>query len=247
MLRFLKNFRKHSIEQSKMKKVILYAIGEIFLVVIGILIAVQLNNWNNQRKLDRAESVTLNRLYEDLLSDQERFVFLDSAMKYNIAVCDTVINLIENQTSTEDRMELIKYEPTFNFILETNTTTYDEMINTGRLYSLSSRRLRSWIALYYRQARKWGGYSDDNTKRLQEAVTQPTLNDYWVIQNKLNENKRVSLKKYPWLTQVHSNELKAIEHLTYLTRSMLLDNLRNYDVVKGIHEGLMKDLKLNRK
>ena len=61
MLHFLRKIRRSLINSGHMKKYTLYAIGEIALVVIGILIALQINNWNEWRK-DREEEEKL--LYE---------------------------------------------------------------------------------------------------------------------------------------------------------------------------------------
>ena len=49
MLRFFRQLRKDQLMSEMTRKYILYAIGEILLVVIGILIALQINNWNQQR------------------------------------------------------------------------------------------------------------------------------------------------------------------------------------------------------
>ncbi len=244
MLGFLGKFRRKNIKETKMKKIIFYAFGEILLLVLGILIAVQLNNWNTSRKLEQAEDITLNRLYEDLLSDTQRFEFLDSAIQHQISLADSAIQLIEEQKTYQDRLNIIRIAPIEIFILETNTATYDEMINTGRLYSLSSRRLRSWISLYYRQANKWGAYSDGNTNRLRTAINQPMLNDYWTIQEKLERNKFIGPSHYPWLSQQSSDELKEIENLMYLTSAILQQNLGNFKVVKSIRERLKEEIKI---
>jgi len=50
MIRFFRTIRKKLIEEDNVRKYLLYAIGEILLVVIGILIALQVNNWNEERK-----------------------------------------------------------------------------------------------------------------------------------------------------------------------------------------------------
>ena len=50
MLGFLRRIRRSLIDQGHLKKYFIYAIGEIILVVAGILIALQINNWNEQRK-----------------------------------------------------------------------------------------------------------------------------------------------------------------------------------------------------
>ena len=52
--------------ENKLSKYLLYAIGEILLVVIGILIALQVNNWNEQRKLQEQEITLLSDLKSDL-------------------------------------------------------------------------------------------------------------------------------------------------------------------------------------
>ena len=52
-------------------KYLKYAIGEILLVVIGILIALQINNWNDQRKLKQQEQTYYCKISEDLITDLE--------------------------------------------------------------------------------------------------------------------------------------------------------------------------------
>ena len=55
MIKFFRNIRKDLMEKNKTSRYIKYAIGEIILVVIGILIALQINNWNENRKLKAIE------------------------------------------------------------------------------------------------------------------------------------------------------------------------------------------------
>ena len=55
MIKFFRHIRQSMINQNRTKKYLLYAIGEIILVVIGILIALQINNWNEQRKILKSE------------------------------------------------------------------------------------------------------------------------------------------------------------------------------------------------
>jgi hypothetical protein len=57
----------------KLSRYLLYAIGEIILVVIGILIALQINNWNEDRKSLRAEKEILTNLYDNLGVDSIQF------------------------------------------------------------------------------------------------------------------------------------------------------------------------------
>jgi hypothetical protein len=66
MLKFFQRIRRKLIDEGNLKKYLLYAIGEILLVVIGILIALQINNWNEYKKDRITESKLLIELKENL-------------------------------------------------------------------------------------------------------------------------------------------------------------------------------------
>ena len=66
MIRFFRQIRQRMLTENRFSKYLLYAIGEIFLVVIGILIALQINNWNEYRKSGLAELALLQELKSDL-------------------------------------------------------------------------------------------------------------------------------------------------------------------------------------
>ena len=65
-------------EKNKTGKYLKYAVGEIVLVVIGILIALSLNNWNENRKNTEAEKGVLNNIYKDLAIDSTQFDYYHS-------------------------------------------------------------------------------------------------------------------------------------------------------------------------
>ena len=72
MLTYLRKIRKSMIESQSGKKYLIYAIGEIALVVIGILIALQINKWNEERKDRNLEKEYIGRLKIEM---QENEVF----------------------------------------------------------------------------------------------------------------------------------------------------------------------------
>ncbi len=59
MIKFFRKIRFNLMSENKTGKYFKYAIGEIVLVVLGILIALQINNWNEQRKQRKLEESTL--------------------------------------------------------------------------------------------------------------------------------------------------------------------------------------------
>ena len=72
MIKFFRKIRKKLLTENKFSKYLIYAVGEIVLVVIGILIALQINNWNEQRKAKADERALYIRMIMDLKTDENR-------------------------------------------------------------------------------------------------------------------------------------------------------------------------------
>ena len=69
MIKFFRKIRQNLLSEGKTGKYLKYAIGEIILVVVGILIALSINNWNEERKQNELETVYLKRLHNELKKD----------------------------------------------------------------------------------------------------------------------------------------------------------------------------------
>ncbi|WP_422860313.1 DUF6090 family protein [Flagellimonas sp. S174] len=74
MLRFFKKVRQGLLREGKISKYLLYAFGEIILVVLGILIALQINNWNEKRKTTEKQEKLLSSLLSDAQTTQTRLL-----------------------------------------------------------------------------------------------------------------------------------------------------------------------------
>ncbi|NND94278.1 MAG: hypothetical protein HKN45_05390 [Flavobacteriales bacterium] len=81
MLKFFRKIRKDLMEKNRTGKYLKYAIGEIALVMVGILLALQVNNWNEYRKLENTTQHYLHSLLTDLEEDSlnlaDRIIFSD--------------------------------------------------------------------------------------------------------------------------------------------------------------------------
>jgi hypothetical protein len=73
MIKFFRKIRQKLLQQNRITQYLTYAIGEIFLVVIGILIALQINNANEAYKAKQSERAVLNNLIQDLRADSLSF------------------------------------------------------------------------------------------------------------------------------------------------------------------------------
>ncbi len=69
MIQFFRRIRQSLLSDNKYRKYLVYALGEIALVMIGILLALQVNNWNQERQLKKQELELLQDLKKSLLSD----------------------------------------------------------------------------------------------------------------------------------------------------------------------------------
>ncbi|MCX2719523.1 DUF6090 family protein [Lentiprolixibacter aurantiacus] len=80
MIKLFRNTRKKLLVEKQFTRYLAYAIGEIILVVVGILIALQINTWNNQRIEDREEAKTYENIRRQIKDDQRA---LNDAKLYN--------------------------------------------------------------------------------------------------------------------------------------------------------------------
>jgi tetratricopeptide (TPR) repeat protein len=137
-------------EKNKTGKYFKYAIGEIVLVVIGILIALQINTWNESRKQKQIEKQVLKSLFQEIEKDKTALKQIDYRYKKNLLDISYFRKLYwKEQHSMADALDLKKFFGFVNHDVNPNRITYDEMISTGKLYYLSNQDLVNKIIDYY--------------------------------------------------------------------------------------------------
>ncbi|MCB0461458.1 MAG: DUF6090 family protein [Flavobacteriaceae bacterium] len=153
MLSFFRRIRKSLIANGSARKYIFYAIGEIVLVVIGILIAINLNN-NNQNKIskyDRNEKIEKLRhiIYEDSLE-------LSFIIEYNrnaSKVLDSLLISINTEMNQEDYVHFAKSFVKVNFEFRNtvpNLSIYDELVSSGEYSKIEDETLKTQVSAYFR-------------------------------------------------------------------------------------------------
>lgn len=102
MIKFFRRIRKSLLTENKFSKYLLYAIGEIVLVVIGILIALSINNWNEGQKELAKEQLILKQLNSEYQSNlkqlDEKILMRNEALE----ACNKLLNLIDNPDSINE-------------------------------------------------------------------------------------------------------------------------------------------------
>ena len=102
MFRFFRTIRQSLLMENKTSKYFKYAIGEIVLVVLGILIALQINTWSEGRKAVVHERALLSKLVEDLRADSASFAMNTANLAKSIALHDGLYDVISNKSNGDN-------------------------------------------------------------------------------------------------------------------------------------------------
>jgi len=104
MIKFFRKIRQNLLSENKFSKYLIYAIGEIFLVVVGILIALQINNWNEERKAIAREKLFLNEFKTSINKDLFNFDRYGPRLKRKKSGLDSLSHYIQNGQDIHDSL-----------------------------------------------------------------------------------------------------------------------------------------------
>ena len=150
MIKFFRKIRQHLLMENKTGKYFKYAIGEIVLVVIGILIALQINTWNQNRQDRKQEQKILvqllneykNNLFQLNQKISIRNATISSSFKLLNYKNDETLNVVADSFNLH--LGRIFLRPTFD--PELGVTT--ELTSSGKLYLLTNASLRNNITSF---------------------------------------------------------------------------------------------------
>ena len=151
MIPLFRKIRKKMADDNKPLKYMRYAIGEIVLVVIGILVALQVNNWNENRIKLNESIIHLQSLKSDLEVDT---IYFNQQKREAQKQVDNYLIFFkksyETQNNIEEVTELIDLAYPFTKYLHVQNSTFLEMVNAGKLNDLANEELKSSIVALYR-------------------------------------------------------------------------------------------------
>lgn len=146
MIKFFRHIRQHLVSENKFSKYLLYAIGEIILVVIGILIALQINNSNEASKARKQELHYLKNLKTDLelnIAELDSYIAIRNS---SIESANKVIAYFEGEPLTD--LEDFAFHTTNVYIWQKFTqqdNTFQELVNSGNLALISSDSIKNGL------------------------------------------------------------------------------------------------------
>lgn len=149
MIKFFRHIRKSLIKKNQMGKYLKYAIGEILLVVVGILIALQINNWNENQKSVKQEKTYYCKIAEDLQIDirniDSSLVTIDRRLEKTERFLKNLLKIQKDKhIILKDFISTIRY---YKFI-PTKAAIVD-ITSSGKLEQLRNQILKKRILSHY--------------------------------------------------------------------------------------------------
>ena len=155
MIKFFRKIRQNLLMENKTGKYFKYAIGEIILVVIGILIALSINNWNESRKARVKEVEILKDFQKGLQFD---ILQIDSIfLQYNRAKVsiNKVLNHLEEDLPYSDSLDYYFFDTTLVFDTGGLTDGAYETLKSGGFDLITNKEIRDLIILVYDEYDTW--------------------------------------------------------------------------------------------
>ncbi len=186
MIKFFRHIRKQLLTESKFSKYLLYAIGEIVLVMVGILLALQINNWNEHRKDRLQEQELLGQLQSEF---QSNLLQLDQKISLRKDMIVASLKLLDYIDHPEKRIpdSIVKYimatqiAPTFDPIV-------NDLISSGRIQLLQNQELKEKLSLWTSEIVQvteeegmWAKYRTESYVPflIENTATRTITNQFW--------------------------------------------------------------------
>jgi len=232
MLRFFRKIRLKLFRENKVSHYLLYALGEIILIVIGILIAMEIGNWNEQRKIRQLELVYLHGLQSEFEQSRNK---LQTLIEVNQSVYEDAKKIADYITTEDfpDEQQLsilifnaFSYEQAYN----PNNSLLNEVINAGYLKNISNPELRkelsSWESVIQGIHRQEATLREQREKvldifRKEEGSMRTVLEQATVIDQQMGLVK--SKRQDSNLSLIHSREFEN-NLLPYILTGMMMES-----------------------
>ena len=218
MLKIFRNTRKKFLYSRKIRDYLAYSIGEIILVVIGILIAVYINNWDiNQLKQSNGIK-SLKIVKRDLLT--EKYILKDFKKRYSYSR-KYLINILYN--NKKDNLDSLKFH--FGpFVHYKMNSEYVSLKSSGQLNLITDKKLRSKLVNFYEVYYSIYKELEEEHKRfINERVQNYFFNQFPSDTTNFINSKAVELK-------LNDKGFKAIldyqiTALQYITENMYIEKI----------------------
>jgi len=185
MIKFFQKIRQKTLTENKFGKYLTYAIGEIILVVIGILIALQINTWNEETKNNVKAENYINRLIADISKDT---TIINTEIKGELKKENRYKNyfdfLKQGNIKPEQLKDSIDEFPQDWSKLDFTKTTYNELISSGN-FDIINQQKRIAIIEYYEFSESFKNIINDKKNLVvqEDVEARKYLDGQFIIKN----------------------------------------------------------------
>ncbi len=205
-------------EKNKTGRYLKYAIGEIALVMIGILLALQVSNWNQKRKDRISERLILDNIHRDFIQNKLNFDSTKVINYRNLASLDSMIALFPLNRDSTKIEAFFKYNKGIkNHTYNAYSSTVESVINSNSIQFIQNKELQQYLV-------SWKDVLLDFQE--EETVYYRMLNDHY----------------YPYLIEVFdytgNNREMALAGISTIKYQNMIINRRAYlrNIVEAIEE-----------
>ena len=251
MLKFFRRIRQKLLSENKFSKYLIYAIGEIILVVIGILIALQINNWNESRKDSISELTALKDLKKEFSKNTKLFkehhqFKINTTLKWV-----DFISKISDPNLTESNLTIRPiaigartYNPSKSIL--------NSILSTGKIDKVENDSLKYFLT-------DWNDilldYMEDEARHLDFWDKEITVLERMLIPYRYYNVDSIDILKNDFKSEIETKKLfleaySSLEYQNLLLRNIyfLQENVRNGEHIlktyKSINQLLEEEIKL---
>lgn len=188
MFRIFRKTRKWLLSQQKFSKYFIYASGEVLLIVIGILIALAINNWNQSNQARDRERFYLQGLHDEF--SQSRLKLLNLMEVNQNSYRDArklAVMMKQNSISNEAELSTLLFNSlSYEIDYNPNNSLVTEIINTGGLKDISNPELRSHLTMwdsYLQSIRRQENSLREQREKLLDLFRKETYSIRTILQN----------------------------------------------------------------
>ncbi|PTM10992.1 MAG: hypothetical protein DA407_02545 [Bacteroidetes bacterium] len=234
MIKFFRKIRYNLMETGKTGKYFKYAIGEIVLVVIGILIALQINNWNEERKTNIEERELLTNLSTEFTRKLNELEIKNADRSTNVIGINKLLHNISNRDEKLSEAEMLPILAGLQiwFAVNEEFSIIDMLFSSGKINTISNDSLKTKLI-------SWPDKMEEmleEQRALQELVIQsinPLIITYVSQTTMINFLQLPKILEETYAQSPHNNDYNGLldsrnfESLIGLKKVYLLQNIRD--------------------
>jgi len=175
MLFLLRQIRRKLMTENKFTTYLLYAIGEIILVVVGILIAVQINQAITLKEKSKRKMDYIHSMIEEIQSDTAAIKRIIGYSQSELDKLDTLKSALAEMSIQLKDLPNIRLTPNLGTLTNFNNTSFVVMLNTGDL-ELFTREVRSALVKFNALQEKYIKLNDLNTDVFYGTLNRHVVN-----------------------------------------------------------------------